>query len=127
MKRIVPFALLFACSALTAIAQPGASRQGPLISLYLPNGFPSEKVEVRYFLTGPFGGNGAYIQPQPDRQTFDFVAAVDGKAADEIKVIAFLPGCEIVKLDIISAGTAMWRQLECKPLKTITLRGQIQP
>ncbi len=127
MKRIVLFVLLFACSTLTAIAQPGALREGPLISLYLPHGFPSEKVEVQYFLTGPFGGDGAYVQPQPDRQTIDFIAAVDGKAAGEIKIIAFLPGCEIVKLDIVPAGTAMWRQLECKPLKSITLHGQILP
>ncbi|WP_348264529.1 hypothetical protein P8935_08340 [Telmatobacter sp. DSM 110680] len=126
MKRIVPFSLLLACT-LTAIAQRGTLREGPLITLYLPRAFPSEKVEVRYFLTGSFGGNESYIQPQPDRQTIDFTAAVDGKAADKIKVIAFLPGCEIIKLDIVPAGTAMWRQLECKPLKTITLRGQIQP
>jgi hypothetical protein len=127
MKRIVPIALLFACSALTAIAQPGTSREGPLISLYLPRAFPSEKVDLMYSLKGPFGGYGNYVRPEPDHQTIDFVAAVDGKPASQIKIIAFLPGCEIVTLDFALEGTAMWRQLECKPLKSITLRGQILP
>lgn len=127
MKRIVPLALLLACSTLGAIAQPGASREGPLISLYLPRAFPSENVQLMYFLTGPFGGSGGYVPSEPDRQTIDFVAAVDGKPASEIKVIAFLPGCEIVTLDFALEGTAVWRQLECKPLKSIKLHGQILP
>ena len=80
-----------------------------------------------YSLKGPFGGYGNYVRPEPDHQTIDFVAAVDGKPASQIKIIAFLPGCEIVTLDFALEGTAMWRQLECKPLKSITLRGQILP
>jgi hypothetical protein len=125
MKRIVPFALLLACSTSDAIAQPGQSHEGPLISVYLPRAFPSEKVTLMYFLTGPFGGSGGYVPSEPDRQTIDFVAAVDGKPASQIKVVAFLEGCEIATLDFALEGTAMWRQLECKPLKSITLHGQI--
>jgi hypothetical protein len=125
MKRCVPFALLFACSTLTAIAQPDASREGPLVSLYLPRGFPSEKVELRYFLIGPFGGYGSFIGPESDRQTLDIVAAVKGRAAESVKIVAYLPGCEIIKLEIVPAGTATWRQLECRPLANITLHGRV--
>jgi hypothetical protein len=125
MKRIVPLVLFIACSTLIALAQPEASREGPRISLYLPRGFPSETVQIEYMLTGPFGGYGSFIRSQPDRQTLDFVAAVDGKPADNIKVIAYLPGCEIVKLEFVPAGTAAWRQLDCKPLGTTTLHGRV--
>lgn len=127
MKRIAIFAFLAVCSTLAAVGQPRLSRDGPLISLYLPHGFPSEKVQVQYFLLGPFGGYGGFVQAEPNRQSIDFIAAVDGKPAGEIKVIAFLPGCEFIALDFALAGTAMWRQLDCRPLNTITLHGQIQP
>jgi hypothetical protein len=127
MTRIVPFALLVACSIPFAVAQPGISGESPLISLYLPRGFPSAKVQVQYFMTGPFGDYSSFVRPEPDHQTVDFVAAVNGKPADRIKVIAYLPGCELVILEFPLAGTSAWRQLECKPLKTINMRGQILP
>jgi hypothetical protein len=125
MHRTLAFALLIAGSIPVANAQPQELRNGPLISLYLSQGFPSEKVQLRYFLEGPFGGYGSFVQAEAGRQTIDFVAAVDGKAADRIKVIALLPGCELIKLDFPLNGTAMWRRLDCKPLATITLHGRI--
>jgi hypothetical protein len=125
MKRIIPFALLFACSALTAIAQPGAPQEGPLISLYLPRGFPSEKAQLQYFLTGAFGGYGDFIRPKPDRQTLDFTAAVNGRSTDRLRIIAYLPGCEVITFDFLLEGTAMWRRLDCRPLATITIHGQV--
>jgi hypothetical protein len=127
MKRIMVVALLFACSMPVAIAQPGASREGPLVSLYLPAGFPSEQVQVQYFMTGPFGGYSGFVRPEPDHQTIDFVAAVNGKPADGIKIIAYLPGCDLVVMDFPLAGTAMWRKLDCKPLSSVTLHGRISP
>ena len=124
MKRIASFALLFACSPFV-IAQTGTSQDGPLISIYLPHGMRSDKVQVEYFMTGPFGGYGIFVGPEPDHQTVDFRAAVNGKPADRIKGIAYLPGCELVVLDFPVAGTAMWRQLDCKPVPMVTLHGRV--
>jgi len=109
------------------MCQAANSNDGPLISLFLPRGFPSEKVQVRYFMGGPFGGYGGFVEHQSDRQSIDFVTGVDGKPASYIKGFAFLPGCEIVTFEFAVTGTAMWRQLDCIPLKTITLRGHIPP
>jgi hypothetical protein len=125
MKRIVIFAMLFVWSALAAVSQKGGTGEGPLVSLFLPRGYPSEKVQVVYFLSGPFGGYGGFVQPELDRQTVDFRAAVDGKPADRIKIIAHLPGCEIITFDFALEGTATWRQIECKSLTTIMLHGRI--
>jgi hypothetical protein len=55
------------------------------------------------------------------------VASVDGKAAASVKVIAYLPGCEIATLEIPTQGTTLSRPLSCKPLGRILLRGQISP
>lgn len=125
MGRLLTLALLLSCSALAGVSQPSSSNDGPLISLFLPPGFPSETVQVEYFLSGSFGGYGSFVQPEHDRQTVDFRAAVNGKPADLIQVIAYLPGCQIVVLDFHPAGSAMWRQLDCKPVGTITLHGRI--
>jgi hypothetical protein len=42
-------------------------------------------------------------------------------------VIAYLPGCEIVKLDLPVEDTQVERQLDCKPLGSIRVRGRISP
>ena len=125
MKRLHTLALLLSCSAIAGICQTANFNDGPLISLFLPPGFPSETVQVQYFLSGSFGGYGGFVQPEPDRQALDFRAAVNGKPADRIQVIAYLPGCGIVAVDFHPAGTATWRQLDCKPVGTIMLHGRI--
>lgn len=127
MGRLLTLALLLSCSAHAGLAQPSSSDDGPLVSLFLPRGYQSEKVQVRYFMLGRFGGYGGYVEDQADRRSIDFVAAVDGKPAVYIKGFALLPGCEIVTFEFSVTGTAMWRQLDCKPLKIITLRGHIPP
>ena len=127
MRRMVSFALQFFFSIAVAVAQPGALQDGPLISLFLPQGFPSEKVQLQYFLTGPFGGYGSFIRPEPHRQTLDFTPSVNGMLADRVRIIAYLPGCELVVLDFPLAGTAAWRKLDCRPPSTIMLHGRIPP
>lgn len=49
---------------------------------------------------GSFGGYGNYVKAGEARSTYEIDASVDGKPATSIKLIAYLPGCEIVTLDI---------------------------
>ena len=66
----------------------------------MPTGTTSEAVQINYFMGGPFGGYGGYVKSEKNRLRYVIDAAVEGRAATEIKVIAYLPGCEIVTLDI---------------------------
>jgi hypothetical protein len=125
-RSILRIALLVAAVPVAA-AQDSASRQAPTISLTLPSDIPSETVQINYFMIGPFGGYGDFVRTEKGRTTYDVVASVDGKAAANVKVIAYLPGCEIATLEIPMQGTTLSRPLSCKLLSRILLRGQISP
>lgn len=127
MTRIAVCVALILTVHPVAMGQDKAAEQGPTITLYLPSGFPAETVQVRYFMVGEFGGYGGGVRPEEGAQSLDIPASVDGKPASLVKIIAYLPGCEIFTLSVPIEGTATWRQLLCKPLGKIPLHGQIVP
>jgi hypothetical protein len=99
----------------------------PKIRLSLPPEAPSEAVQIDYFMTGPFGGYGTLVSLKAGQSTYDIVASVDGKAAIDVKLIAYLPGCQIEILDIPVRSQMVSQPLRCTPLAQIVLHGQITP
>ena len=65
----------------------------PTVMINIPDTIPSDKIEMRYFLSGEFGGYGDYVHHQKDRHSYEIVAALNGKPAGGIKIIAYSPGC----------------------------------
>ena len=119
---ILCIALLVAAVPVAA-GQDSASRHAPKISLTLPSDIPSETVQISYFMIGLFGGYGDLVRTEKGRSTYDVVASLDGMAGANVKVIAYLPGCEIATLEIPMQGTTLSRPLPCKGLGRILLRG----
>jgi len=78
-------------------------------------------------MIGPFGGYGNFVRTEKGRSTYDIVTAVDGKPADNVKIIAYLPGCEIATLEISAQDADLSRSPSCEPLGRIWLHGQISP
>lgn len=99
----------------------------PRVSLVLPAGLPSENVQINYFMLGPFGGYGGFVRTVPGRAAYEIDASVEGVPAGRIKIVAYLPGCEIVTLDLTLQGPRLEQQLGCKPLGSVALHGQIFP
>jgi hypothetical protein len=52
-------------------------------------------------------------------------ASVDGTAADRVRAVLFLPGCEMTTLDVAIHGKNEIREATCVPLPHWTLKGQI--
>jgi len=124
--QVVGIALL-AGAAAVPIPQEELPRQTPDIWLSLPPDMASETVHINYFMTGSFGGYGGYVATEKGRGSYEISASVNGKPAATVKIIAYLPGCEIVKLEIAMQGTSQARTLLCKPLDTVPLHGRISP
>ncbi len=124
------FALRFAILVALTPALAGQEIDSPplpKVVLSLPSGIASESVQIGYFMVGSFGGYGTYVKPAKGQSAYEINAFVDGKPARDVKVIAFLPGCEIVTLDIPMQGETQERQLTCEPLEWIVFSGQISP
>jgi hypothetical protein len=124
------FALCFALfvgMTTAMVAQEKFQQESPNITLYLPPDIASETVQINYFMSGPFGGYGGYVTTEKGRVSYDIPASVDGKPAGDVKIIAYLPGCEIAKLEITMQGVSESRTLPCKALGRVPLHGRILP
>lgn len=113
--------------ALVVLVATTAGRDRPKVSLVLPDGIASETVQIQYYLTGAFGGSGSFVRPQKQRTSYDIDPFVEGRPAENIKIIAYLPGCEITTLNIAFSGTAVERSIDCSALGSVSLRGQVLP
>ncbi len=99
----------------------------PKVSLRLPSGIASETVQIDYFLTGPFGGYGGFVRAERKKASIDIEPFVDGRPAENIKIIAYLPGCEIAALDLTFSGMPVEQWLDCYPFGSVWFRGQLLP
>ncbi|HEV2400181.1 MAG TPA: hypothetical protein VGS27_24800 [Candidatus Sulfotelmatobacter sp.] len=119
--------VLFLSTGLFATSQDTYSQESPTVRVDLPPGISPNDVHINYFMTGPFGGYGGFVTPARDRLSYQIIAAVDGKLAERVKLIAYAPGCQIETLDIQVQSQTVSRQLSCVPLAQTILRGQIMP
>ena len=120
-RRSLAFVVLLA-SVLTVKAQ-----DRPKVLLSLPSEIASEAVQIDYFLTGSFGGYGGVLRAEKKKASFDIEPFVDGRPADNIKIIAYLPGCEIASLDLTFSGAPIEQWLDCQHLGSVSFRGQLSP
>ncbi|MGI4831006.1 MAG: hypothetical protein ACRYFU_22875 [Janthinobacterium lividum] len=117
-------------TALVWNAHPGQGQtqiadNGARITLAIPPVVPSETVQIKYFMTGQFGGYGGFVRAEKGLTAYSITASADSKPAFNVKIIAYLPGCEIVKLDIPVSEANIVRSLPCKKLEAKAVHGQI--
>jgi hypothetical protein len=67
------------------------------------------------------------VTPDNGRSSHEIIAAVDGKPAERVKLIAYAPGCQIETLDIQVQRQIVSQQLLCVPLAQKILHEQITP
>ncbi len=100
----------------------------PSVSITLPRDISSEAVQIRYFLRGPFGGYGGYVKQQIGLHSYEIATSIEGKAATEIRLIAYAPGCAIQTFTLpLDEASGVTQAFECRHLSTVTLSGQIVP
>jgi hypothetical protein len=126
-RLLFHFAIAIASTFFLCVHAQEAQEDAPTLSVSLPADFPSEKVEIHYFLVGPFGGHGGYVKPQPNLHSYEFSASVDGKTAASAKIIVYASGCGFQTHEFdLSKATSANAQFVCETLPMVTLSGQIQ-
>lgn len=119
--------LTFACFVMFSLFAP-AQVKSPAhakILIDLPEAIASESASIDYYMTGPFGGYGMQTGLKPNEKTYTIDAAVEDVPAVNVKVIVWIPSCEIVTLTIPIQEEITQRKLSCKPLGAIRFRGQL--
>lgn len=125
MHRICLSIAVWLTTAGAVLSQNAPER--PSISLILPPGTEVTKVQVSDVMTGPFGGSGEQVQFDHKRGSFAIKPYVEGKPAETVKAIVFIPGCEIVTFSTKFSGTSLVHRIDCIPLRMLTIRGHLAP
>jgi len=123
-------AILLGIPALQSLGTQDSARPATSssVSVSLPMNLDSEAVQIAYFMTGPFGGYGGYTTPVPGLHSYEIAASVDGKAATQIRIIAYAPGCEIQTFIFpVDEDSTLKGEFNCQPVPSVTLSGRIVP
>ena len=70
------------------------------IAIVLPPGTASETVQITYALEGSFGGHGDYVAAVPNVTSYEVPVAVEGKIADRVQIVTWIPRCEMRTYDV---------------------------
>jgi hypothetical protein len=119
--------ILVAQSLSTATAQ--VKLFGSVLTLDLPPGIPSETIQIMTELGGEFGavGSGFVAQP-PDKRVIEIDLSHNGKLAKEILLTAYMPGCELVIMQLPLTDNPTPRvPLVCTSLPKISISGSVPP
>jgi hypothetical protein len=112
---------------LSLVAASGAQvKQAPMVRLFLPADVPSNNIHIEYYLYGAFGAHGESIRPKPNSPGVMILPVVKGKIAEEIKLFAFVPGCDIKTFDIPIGYADIDESFACDPVPTVNLKGHAQ-
>jgi hypothetical protein len=85
-------------------------------------------IEVRYFLTGAFGGYGSLVHDPGEDGAYRIPLEHEGKPAITLKAILYARGCQFIILSVaLMANPTRSATFECNQLSTTTLRGRISP
>jgi len=98
----------------------------PAVFISLPEDVPSETVQIRYFMTGEFGGYGGNLETKPNQTEYKIDASVQCHAINSIRIIGYVPGCKFQAFepDLMQSLNAKVR-FGCEPLSKITIDGAI--
>jgi len=124
--------LLIHFSADTAKKNPEVAYMisaGTFYEYVMPEAQKKEEIEDCDYQVGSRTGYGrgvcrtATLQERLSQYVLN--ASVDGTAADSVRAVLFIPGCETSLLDVAIQGKDELREAKCVPLPHWTLKGQI--
>jgi len=120
-RRIV---LIFFSLTVSAAAQ--VVQRVPKVIVILPVDVPSDKLNLQGYLYRTFGAFGVQpVRVDQNMRSLEIVAAVQGKVADRLKLLAWAPGCKIATFDIAIQQADAQEFFYCNALSTATLAGRI--
>jgi hypothetical protein len=125
--RVLAFFLLMGVPFLLVEAGRGQEGEPAPFQIRLPPEIRSEQVQIRYFLTGAFGGSGGFLKPEPERDAYLIETSVNHQAAETLKVILYAPGCQIVTLAVPSLSESQRSaDVTCEDLPPMTFKGRVE-
>lgn len=123
LGMIAAFAILHPSTSQT----PGNPENSPSILISLPPAIPSENVAIRYFMTGPFGGYGGFVEAKSSVHSYEIIASCGDQPATSIEIIVYAAGCKFRTFQFdLSQVPQVSTHFVCETLPKIALFGRIE-
>jgi hypothetical protein len=85
----------------------------------------AEELQVRYFLTGDFGGFGGFQSDRRGEHAVLIRTEVQGKPARSLKAALYAPGCQIQTISVVDLSVSDTQGgFHCSPVGTAKLQGK---
>ena len=100
---------------------------GQVYRLQFPDGVELAGLEIRYQLTGPFGGVGSFVRTDPAVREYALDTSYEGRPARALKAIVYSPGFRFVLLEepALQERRARTTTINLEPLNSIPLSGEM--
>jgi len=115
---------LFLLLAAACVGQ--SSVQNPRLTIFFPADVSADKAAVTAYLYGPFGAYGVSGELKPQSQSVEIPLSVKGQPASEVRLFAWVSGCEVLTFDISLQALDVQKTYSCTPLASVTLIGQVK-
>ena len=128
MKTLfVAVILLAVLPAYIRRAQAQSFSGGQSFLLRLPSTVDTTGLDISYFMTGDFGGYGAFVRTKPNLHGYVIDTSHENKPASTLKIVIYCPGygIELLNLPSLSDLSDMSASVKLKPLPTVRLSGRI--
>jgi hypothetical protein len=116
--------LFLLLTAACAARQPPL--QNPRLTVFFPPDVSADKIAVTAYLYGPFGAYGVSGELKSQSQSIQIPLSVKGQPASEVRLFAWIPGCQIQTFEISLQDIDVQRTYSCIPLANVTLIGQVK-
>jgi hypothetical protein len=124
---LIAFIALFASPAHIGRANTPVVSSSPSFLLRLPARVDTTGLQIRYFMSGAFGGVGGYVRTAPGVHAYVIDTSYESKLARTLKVIVYCPGygIELINIPSLADSSPNGAFVELKPLPSVELSGKI--
>ena len=103
-----------------------AQKAGDAFTIVVQPPTSAKNVQVRYFITGEFGGYASESTANPSANRILISTSYEGKAATKLAAVAFAPGCQFVTIAVDELATGSREgAFQCEKLATVPFHGRI--
>jgi hypothetical protein len=127
MKLLLQLAvgILLARGSQAGGQESAGSQRG--FEIAIPPTVKSEQVEIRYYLSGAFGGYGSFVRAKPETREYRIDTIVEGHPANTLKAIVVAPGCQIATISVpVLSSSSRKTAFTCEPVVSPAFIGRIQ-
>jgi hypothetical protein len=83
------------------------------------------ELQMRYYITGDFGGSGGYQVDQDGENAIQIRTEVEGKPAKSLKAVLYVAGCRIQTITIVDLSlSSREAEFHCTPVGETRLQGK---